>query len=415
MAGATKLAGRVSRAAVRESLHPVNETRLTGTYLLGLEPIYVFEHDGDLVMTFPGVPAPFAARVIPEGDHFRLEGGQLDGSELIFAEGYPSPGGTLGNVIEFRRASEPLDAFKAPGGRGLLPPPFNPSTAERHTYERLLHDVRTNLDGGLLEWNLAWPKWRFIEWLTQQEAVIFHGSPKSDIESFLPVRHSVEIMDQGGTGNLAAIYGTPFGLWAMWFAVIDRDRLKGSIQNGVMRWTDRQGQALDLYHFSVHHEYVGGGIWREGTLYLLPRESFRPIPFFPGGPDSNEWASPSELRPLKRITIRPQDFPFLHQVGGHDDSELLETEHIGEVVMSKVTRARRIAGGLEVALAWDDELSAVMDDYVKTGRKFTPDVEREVIVSGPGQATMRVTGPPGFLQSFETSLKRLGVVWDDRI
>lgn len=284
---------------------------LTGTYLLGLEPMAVFEDEGGLVVALTGVPPAFGARLVAEGDHFRLEGGQLGGSTVRFAEGYPSPGGTLGEVIAFTRAPA---GQKCPGGRGLVLPAFNPSSQEQMAYQHLLDALRKSHDGGLLDWNLEWPKWRFIEWLTRKEVLIFHGSPDSDIDVFAPVRNSVEIMNHGGTGNLAAVYGTPFGLWAMWFAVIDRQRLQGSIQNGVMRWTDRLGHALDLYQFSVHHELVGTDIWRSGTLYLLPRESFRPIPFFPGGPDSNEWASPNELQPLKRLAIDPEDFPFLGQV-----------------------------------------------------------------------------------------------------
>lgn len=382
---------------------PSAVTRLTGPYLLGLEPMFVSQHNGQLTIALSGVPARFEARLIRDGNHFRVEGGQLEGSLMTFAEGDPSPGGTIGGVIEFRRHSDSA-VDSAPGGRGLVPPKFEPSATEEDAYQTLCDGIAANPDGELLQWSLDWPKWRFIEWLTRRGAVIFHGSPNPDIKAFVPVRSSVEIMDQGGTGNLAAVYGTPFGLWAMWFAVIDRDRIEGSIQNGVMRWTDQDGHALDLYHFSVHYEYVGGDIWREGTLYLFPRDSFRPIPFFPGGPDSNEWASPSEVRPLKRISVSPEDFPFLRQVGGHDDSELIKASQIGNIVMGKVTGARRIRGGLEVELTWDAELATVMDDYLAARRKFAPDVDWQVTHSSPREVTMRLKGPEGFLQSFEKNL-----------
>ena len=53
---------------------------------------------------------------------------------------------------------------------------------------------------------------------------------------------------------------------------------------------------IDRRNFLAEVIAFGGDIWRSGTLYLLPRESFRPSPFFPGGPDSSEWASPEEVR-----------------------------------------------------------------------------------------------------------------------
>jgi hypothetical protein len=378
--------------------------RLAGTYLLGMEPMFVLEDEDGLALSLAGVPREFAARVVPDGDDFRLEGGQLDGAPLVFEGGDPSPGGVLGGVLAFERAP---DDVELPGGRGLLAPPLELELDEIAAYERLHAELRDDWDGGWLELDGERP--RFVEWLTRQQSVIFHGSPKDDIEVFRPVRTSVELMDHGGTGNLAAVYGTPFGLWAMWFAVLDRSGLRGSIRNGVMRWTDREGRALDLYHFSVDRSYIGREIWRSGTLYLLPRERFRPSPFFPGGPDSNEWASPVEVRPLKRLAVEPEDFPFRDEVGGHDDSELIHTEEVAEAVLDRVRSASRREDGFALALAWDDELAAVIDEYLALTAKYTPDVERRLGSREGGTATLEIRGSAGFLQSFEASLRKRGV------
>jgi hypothetical protein len=374
--------------------------RLWGTYLLGVEPIFVSEHDGAIVLSLAEVPPDFAARVVPAAEGFRLEGGDFEGVSLVFAEGDPCPGGVLGGVLGFERAPE---GYEPPGGRGLEAPPLELDPDEETRYERLLADMLESPDGDWLDLGDG-PRWSFVEWLTRQEAVIFHGSPKADIDRFVPVRNSVEVMDRGGKGNLAAVYGTPVGLWALWFAVIDRSGLRGSIRNGVQRWTDREGRALDLYFFSVDHSHVGGDIWRSGTLYLLPRDAFRPSPFFPGGPDSNEWASPDEVRPLKRLAVDPEDFPFRDRVGGHDDSELIRAEEISDVVFDRVRGASRVPGGIDLALEWDDELAAVFDEYLSLARKYLPDVERRLVDS-----TLGIRGPAGFLQSLEKSLERRGI------
>jgi hypothetical protein len=215
-------------------------------------------------------------------------------------------------------------------------------------------------------------------------------------------------MDHAGKGNLAAVYGTPMGLWALWFAVLDRSRLRGTIRNGVQRWADREGRTRDLYFFSVDHSHVGDDIWRSGTLYLLPRDSFRPSPFFPGGPDSNEWASPKEVRPLKRLAVDPEDFPFRDRVGGHDDSEVIRGEEISGVVLDRVRSASRVPGGFDLALEWDEGVAAIFQEYLALARKFMPDVERRLVDS-----TLEIRGPAGFLQSFEKSLERHGIAVSD--
>ena len=374
--------------------------RLVGTYLLGMEPVFVVEAEDGLALALAGVPLEYAARLVSDGDDFRVAGGEFDGARIVFHAGDPCPGGVLGGVVAFERA----DDVEIPGGRGLVVPPLDLELDEVAAYESLLAQTRDEADGDWLELDGERPRWRFVEWLTRQQVVIFHGSPKDGIDEFLPVRSSVELMDHAGKGNLAAVYGTPFGLWAMWFAVLDRSVLRGSIRNGVMRWTDREGRALDLYHFSVDHAHVGEEIWHTGTLYLLPRESFRPMSFFPGGPESSEWASPEAVRPLKRLAVHPGDFPFRAEVGGHDDSELIRAEDVAEVVLDHTRTAVRLPDGFALELDWDDDVAAVFDEYLELTRKYTPDVERRLIDS-----TLEIRGSAGFLQSFEGSLARRGI------
>jgi len=153
---------------------------------------------------------------------------------------------------------------------------------------------------------------------------------------------------------------------------------------------------------------VGGDIWRTGTLYFFSKADFKPIPFFPGGPESNEWASTSELRPLARLTIDPTDFPFLDRVGGHDDGELIAAEVVGDIVMGKVTGARSVPGGMIVDLSWDAEIAGVWDEYIATRRRFSPDVERSLSIESEDRATMELRGPEGFLQAFASSLLKAG-------
>lgn len=380
--------------------------RLVGTYLLGLEPMLVSLVDGEVLIRLEGVPEELAAGLAGSGNSYVVVGSQLGGATVDFDEGDPAPGGRLGGVIPFIRAD---DATTSASGRGLRLEGFEWDPGEEDLYRELADSILENRDGRSLVWDHPWPKWRFIEWLSRRGQFIFHGSPLADLDSFLPRRNSVEIMDQGGTGNRAAVYGTPFGLWAMWFAVIDRPKLKGSIRNGAMTWPDRSGNPVDLYRFTVHKDFVGSNIWRTGTLYLFSQSDFEPISFYPGGPASNEWASTSELKPLARLTIDPPDFPFINQVGGHDDGELIAAEEIGDIVMAKIGSARSVPGAILVLLTWDDEVAGIWDEYLETRRRFNPDVERTLTLEPEGRATIEVRGPEGFLQAYEATLLQSGI------
>lgn len=382
--------------------------RLTGTYLLGPEPLILAEDDDGLSLSTIGLPPAFAARATVDGDAFRIDGGPMDGAPLVFADGDPCPGGIIGGLYELTRAPA---GVALPGGRGLVPPRLDLSPREIAHYRALLEAIERDRDGGWLELEER-PRWRFVEWLSREERVIFHGSPEPEIEVFTPVRRSVELMDRAGTGNLAAVYGTSYGLWAMWFAVLARPRLRGSIQNGVIRWSDRTGGVLDVYHFSVHDAHVSEDVWRPGTLYLLPREPFRPNLWLPGGSPTGEWTSPEEVRPLKRVALEPEDFPFRELVGGHDDTDLIRADELSRVVLDRVRSARRTADGLELTLEWDVPLAEVAEDYLESARRFTPDVDRRLVRRDAESALLEIRGPGGVLQALEGSLARREIAVD---
>jgi hypothetical protein len=62
-----------------------------------------------------------------------------------------------------------------------------------------------------------------------------------------------------------------------------------------------------------------------GAIYLLPRKNFEQEPpqhmlgaeiVFP------HWVSSQPAKPIAKLLVGPQDFPFLAQVHGHDDEKL---------------------------------------------------------------------------------------------
>jgi hypothetical protein len=91
--------------------------------------------------------------------------------------------------------------------------------------------------------------------LTDRDAVLFHGSADGGLDILHPRRTSYEYDDQAGRGNRAAVYATHDGWWALWFAVIDRDLLRGTMRSGVETFHGPQ-QRLPVYFFSVDYRVL---------------------------------------------------------------------------------------------------------------------------------------------------------------
>jgi hypothetical protein len=189
-----------------------------------------------------------------------------------------------------------------------------------------------------IAYTLPYPKWQFLCHLADQHAVALHGSGDAGIDRFEP-RQPNDITE---FGNQKAVYAAADGLWAMFFAVVDRGRV-GSIINACIRIADGSGTVHGpFYVFSVSQSALAHRPWRSGMLYLLPRSSFIAQP-----PESfgslqvhiAQLASFEAVRPLAKLSVTPEDFPFLALTRGHDDERLQE-----------------YAAALQTGAPWPDDL-----------------------------------------------------------
>ena len=117
----------------------------------------------------------------------------------------------------------------------------------------------------------------------------------------------------------------------MFFAVVHRKQLRGSIRNGVMYMHNRAGEKLAVYNFSINQEQFAEQPWTDGALYFLPRASFERQKLTENS-YTNEWACCTPVKPLARLDLIPEDFPFLNQIGGHDDSLLICADNLVKIV-----------------------------------------------------------------------------------
>ena len=130
----------------------------------------------------------------------------------------------------------------------------------------------TLISGGCptIQFTLPWPKWHFLCHLADHHDIALHGSGDPNIALFEP-RQSHDLND---FGNQKAVYAASDGIWAMFFAIVDRDRVT-SVTNACVRLADETGTLHGPYYvFSVSQSALPNQPWRTGTVYLLPRSTF---------------------------------------------------------------------------------------------------------------------------------------------
>jgi hypothetical protein len=174
-----------------------------------------------------------------------------------------------------------------------------------------------------IQYTLPWPKWQFLCHIADQHDIALHGSGDPHIALFEP-RQSNDLTE---FGNQKAVYAASDGLWAMFFAIVDRERVR-SITNACVRLVDETGNHHGPYYvFSISQAALPNQPWRTGTVYLLPRSPFMlqsPLPFGPNEVHIAQLASLVPVQPVAKLTVTPADFPFLAQIRGHDDQRLQE-------------------------------------------------------------------------------------------
>jgi hypothetical protein len=174
-----------------------------------------------------------------------------------------------------------------------------------------------------IQFALPWPKWQFLCHLADHHDIALHGSGDPNIALFEPRQSN----DLNEFGNQKAVYAASDGLWSMFFAIVDRDRVT-SITNACIRLEQESGTVHGpLYVFSVSQSALPNQPWRTGTVYLLPRSTFIPQPPMPFGSNQVHFAQLASfvpVQPLAKLTVTPEDFPFLTQIRGHDDRRLQE-------------------------------------------------------------------------------------------
>jgi hypothetical protein len=166
--------------------------------------------------------------------------------------------------------------------------------------------------------------WQFLSALAERREIAFHGTGDPNIESLEPR----EPIDFAPFGHQKAVFATTDPIWAMFYAVVDRDRYRLTLANGCILFVDAEGRpGPPHYFFSITDDALREQPWRTGYVYFLPAATFvaQPAETYAGcAARIPQLASPVAVRPFARLQVTPGDFPFLAQIRGHEDSRLGE-------------------------------------------------------------------------------------------
>jgi hypothetical protein len=178
-------------------------------------------------------------------------------------------------------------------------PPYNLRAEPRAEFDEVLR--RAN--NGLIELDV--PKHEFLSYLVHERGLLLHGTASSDLDQVRPM-----VAVDYDARTLEAVFATSDGIWPLFFATLDRGRA-GSLWNGC--YQIRRGSVIHRYYFFfTEADPRDETIWREGVVYVLPREPFRRT-WIP-----NEWVSAQPVPAMGKLSVSPSDFPFKDRVKRFD-------------------------------------------------------------------------------------------------
>ena len=202
-------------------------------------------------------------------------------------------------------------------------PPYAIDDERRRTFDALVAAARAR-DGTIDVAACPYAVHELLSYLTLERDVLLHGSndPALDVLEPRPAH------DYGT--ELLAVLATDDGIWPLFYAVLDRDRIEGIFT--ACTHLGRPPRLRRLYLFAIGGDPHAAETWTGGVVYVLPRKGFR-------REWGNEWVSPEPVRPLLRIPVRPDDFPLRDAVVGLAGEE--EFRHVGRHLRA----AKRAAAG----------------------------------------------------------------------
>jgi hypothetical protein len=197
-------------------------------------------------------------------------------------------------------------------------PSVNADPERRKVFDQLIAAAQEG-DGTVPVAECPYPAHELLTHLVVQRGLLLHGSNNASLE-VLEARPAHDL----GT-VLEAVVTSDDALWPMFYAVIERERVKALFTGCVH--VGRSPRLRRFYFFAVDGDPADPGCWTDGVVYAMPRAGFR-------REWGREWVSPGPVRPSLRVPVRPDDFPLRASVLGAPREEFSQ-------VFSRLRAAKR--------------------------------------------------------------------------
>lgn len=105
-------------------------------------------------------------------------------------------------------------------------PKFEYTVDEIREYDRILNNV--NSGESIIDYDSnIFPKYKFIQYISETRNVLLHGSNNKSIQRFEPRKQTLF------NGNSAeAVFASNDGIWPVFYAVLDKKQVVYNIRNG---------------------------------------------------------------------------------------------------------------------------------------------------------------------------------------
>ncbi len=150
----------------------------------------------------------------------------------------------------------------------------------------------------------GYSKSEFLDYVAQSKKMVLHGS-NYRVDTLIPKQANCRSKK---FGNLEAVYATKDSVLPIFYAIKDKNLFRGVAESGVNETENNKE-----YHFAVEEKILKTSPWSGGQVYILPEEDFEQGTDDSGQP-IDEYVSRKEIKPVVRIDIGPEDFPYLDKI-----------------------------------------------------------------------------------------------------
>lgn len=168
-------------------------------------------------------------------------------------------------------------------------------------FEALYQEIINAEDVFTVEAMEGFSKVEFLKFLADKGEFLFHGTNPTEIEELEPRQANCRAKN---FGNLSAVYATTDPVLPIYHSVFNRKYFSGLHSCGVTN---------NEYIFKIDGKFKDEKVWTDGCVYILDKSKFEQ------GTDDDgelidEFASTEPVKPLAKMLVEPEDFPYLDEV-----------------------------------------------------------------------------------------------------